>query len=48
MKYYKLIYDFDIFRISENPVAVFVSELVKNKIEQTELTGFDFVEVKTY
>ena len=40
--------DFDIFRISENPVAVFVSELVKNKIEQTELTGFDFVEVKTY
>ena len=40
--------DFDIFRISENPVAVFVSELVKNRIEQAELTGFDFVEVKIY
>ena len=40
--------DFDIFRISENPVAVFVSELVKNRIEQAELTGLDFVEVKIY
>ena len=40
--------EFDIFRISEQPVAVFVSESVKKEIEQTELTSFDFVEVKTY
>ena len=38
--------DFDIFRLKENDVQIFVSEKFKNIIKSNKLTGFDFTKVK--
>lgn len=37
-----------IFRLKESNLAIFVSEELKNIIQKNEITGCDFLEVKTY
>ncbi len=39
---------YDIFRLKESSMAIFVSEKIKKIVEENQISGCDFLEVKTY
>ena len=42
----EVIKDYNIFKLENDTIPTFVSEEFKNKIEEDNLTGFQFLEVK--
>lgn len=44
----KQLKDNHIFRLKNDTIPVFVSEILKNKIEENKLLGFSFLEIETY
>jgi hypothetical protein len=38
--------DLHVFRVEKSPLAIFVSEKVKEEVERNKITGCDFLEVK--